>query len=175
MSTYALHHSALERRRVMLEKLGGEERRREAIDRFYKKQMEDERLMHFFDGTDVEIIKWHQFNLMSIAFTAVPTSFDIGALLLTRHQKLYDAGLNESHFDMVAKHFTDTLEEMNVEPELVQEALAVVAPLRVLFEEGARQAKERRDAAAFRGRVKKAVIVAVVAAMVVRYVRGRKK
>lgn len=174
MSTYALHHSALERRRVMLDKLGGESKRREAIDRFYKKQMEDERLLHFFDGTDIEIIKWHQFNLMSIAFTAVPKNFDVESLLLTRHQRLYDQGLNESHFDMVAKHFTDTLEEMNVDPELVKEALEVVMPLRKIFQEGARQAKERKEAAAFYGKLKKAAFVAVVAALVVKYVRSKK-
>lgn len=174
MSTYALHHTALERRRVMLEKLGGDARRREAIDTFYKKQMEDPRILHFFDGTDIEIIKWHQFNLMSIAFTAVPKTFDVGALLLTRHKKLYDMGLNESHFDIVAKHFTDTLEEMKVEPELVAEALAVVVPLRELFKEGARQAQERREAAQFRGRMKKAAVVAVLASLVVKYVRSKK-
>ena len=133
MSTYALHHTALERRRIMLEKLGGDTRRREAIDKFYQKQMKDPRILHFFDGTDVEIIKWHQFNLMSIAFTAVPKTFDVTALLLTRHQKLYDQGLNETHFDIVSQHFVDTLEEMNVDSELIQEALAVVSPLRHVF------------------------------------------
>jgi len=173
MSTYALHHSALERRRVMLDKLGGEEKRREAIDRFYKKQMEDERLMGFFEGTDIEIIKWHQFNLMSIAFTAVPKNFDVINLLLTRHKKLYDMGLSEAHFDMVAKHFTDTLEEMNVDADLVKEALDVVYPLREIFLEGARQAKERRESAAFHSRMKKIVVVAVVAALVIRFSRAK--
>ena len=174
MSTYALHHSALERRRVMLQKLGGDDKRREAIDRFYKKQMEDERLMHFFDGTDVEIIKWHQFNLMSIAFTAVPKTFDVTHLLLTRHQKLYDNGLNETHFDMVAKHFTDTLEEMNIEPELIEEALDVVMPLKEIFREGARLARERRQQEEFRGRVKKLIMVALIATLAIRHARGKK-
>lgn len=58
--TYPLHCSANERRRLMLAKLGGEAKRREAIDRFYQKQMDDPRLVRFFDGSDVEIIKWHQ-------------------------------------------------------------------------------------------------------------------
>ena len=174
MSTYALHHSALERRRVMLEKLGGDAKRREAIDRFYKKQMEDERLMHFFEGTDVEIIKWHQFNLMSIAFTEVPKTFDVTSLLLTRHKKLYDEGLNESHFDIVAKHFTDTLEEMKVDPDLIKEALDVVMPLREIFREGGLQARERKAAAEFQGRMKKMALVAILAALAVRYMRHKK-
>ncbi|CAB9530862.1 Group 1 truncated hemoglobin [Seminavis robusta] len=175
MSTYALHHSALERRRVMLQKLGGDAKRREAIDIFYKKQMEDERLLNFFEGTDIEIIKWHQFNLMSIAFTAVPRTFDVSSLLLTRHRSLFDAGLDESHFDIVAKHFTDTLEEMNVDAELIKEALDVVTPLRNIFQEGARQAKKRKETAEFRGRLKKLVFVAIAAALMVRYARQNKK
>jgi hemoglobin len=174
MSTYALHHSALERRRVMLQKLGGDDKRREAIEIFYKKQMDDERLMHFFEGSDVEIIKWHQFNLMSIAFTALPTTFDVSSLLLTRHKALFDAGLSEKHFDMVAKHFTDTLEEMHVEDELVKEALEVVMPLRNVFQEGASQAKARRESEEFRGRLKMAACTAIVAALVIRFVRSRK-
>ena len=174
MSTYALHHSALERRRVMLQKLGGDDKRREAIDIFYKKQMEDERLIHFFDGTDVEIIKWHQFNLMSIAFTALPTTFDVSSLLLTRHKSLFDAGLSEIHFDMVAKHFTDTLEEMHMEEDLVKEALDVVMPLRNVFHEGARQARERRETAAFRARLRMVAVVAVAAALAIRAVRNHK-
>lgn len=173
MSTYALHHSSLERRRVMLDKLGGETKRREAIDRFYSKQMEDERLQQFFHGVDVEIIKWHQFNLMSIAFTAVPSSFDVQALLLTRHKRLYDEGLNEHHFDMVAHHFLATLEEMNVDEALAKEALEVVMPLREIFKQGAREAKHRREAAAFRSRVKQAVVLAVVAVAAIRYVKKR--
>ncbi len=174
MSTYALHHSALERRRVMLQKLGGDEKRREAIDRFYKKQMEDERLTHFFDGTDVEIIKWHQFNLMSIAFTAVPKTFDVTTLLLTRHKALYDAGLNESHFDIVTKHFTDTLEEMNVDEEFIQEALDGVMPIKEIFREGARLAKERKETKEFRGRLKKLLLLGAVVVLAVKYSRIKK-
>ena len=58
--TYPLHHGASARRSVLLEKLGGDAKKREAIDRFYEKQMNDPRLMHFFDGHSVEVIKWHQ-------------------------------------------------------------------------------------------------------------------
>jgi hemoglobin len=174
MSTYALHHSALERRRVMLQKLGGEEKRREAIDRFYKKQMQDDRIMHFFDGTDVEIIKWHQFNLMSIAFTAVPANFDVTKLLLTRHQHLFDRGLNERHFDIVAHHFTDSLHEMGVDPALAREALEVVMPLRETFKQGAAAAKARKERAAFHSRVEKGIIAAIVAVFVMSHFRGRR-
>jgi truncated hemoglobin YjbI len=86
--------------------------------------------MFFFRGVNVEIIKWHQFNLMSIAFTAVPDNFSLEDLLLVRHKRLFDMGLSEVYFDMVAKHFEDTLIEMNVDEALIKEALEVVMPLR---------------------------------------------
>jgi hemoglobin len=125
-----LHYGANERRAILLGKLGGQKVLRQAIDKFYNKQLEDERLMFFFRGVNVEIIKWHQFNLMSIAFTAVPDNFSLEDLLLVRHKRLFDMGLSEVYFDMVAKHFEDTLIEMNVDEALIKEALEVVMPLR---------------------------------------------
>ena len=169
--TYALHCGANERRQIMLKKLGGDEKRREAIDRFYEKQMNDPRLVHFFDGSDLEIIKWHQFNLMSIAFTAVPKTVDIGPLLLTRHIAIFDQGLDETHFDLVADHFTTTLKEMKVDGDVIQEALDVVMPLRNIFKEGARRARERKRKAEFHSRLKIVAVVAVVAAVALRFVR----
>lgn len=46
----------------MLEKLGGQEILAEATNKFYEKQVHDERLLKFFHGTDLAILKWHQFN-----------------------------------------------------------------------------------------------------------------
>jgi hemoglobin len=142
-----LHYGANERRAIMLEKLGGKKVLREAIDKFYEKQINDPRLMCFFYGVNVEIIKWHQFNLMSIAFTEIPENFDLKELLLIRHQRLFDEGLNETHFDLVAQHFSDTLREMNVDPKLRDEALEVVMPLRDVFAQGVREAQERAESA----------------------------
>lgn len=170
-----LHYGANERRAVMLEKLGGQKVLREAIDRFYAKQIADERLMYFFRGVNVEIIKWHQFNLMSIAFTAVPDNFDLADLLLNRHQRLFEIGLSEEYFDIVAQHFEDTLVEMNVDPDLIKESLEVVMPLRTVFYQGFRQAQERKKKAIRTRRAILAVLVAVVAVGAVKFVKSKKK
>ena len=84
---------------------------------------------------------------MSIAFTAVPKSFDVANLLLTRHSRLFDQGLSERHFDMVAHHFTATLQEMGVDDALAKEALEVVMPLRDVFRKGAEEARQRKTRA----------------------------
>lgn len=173
-----LHYGANERRAIMLEKLqkkGGENVLREAIDRFYAKQLADDRLMYFFRGVNVEIIKWHQFNLMSIAFASVPDNFSLHDLLLNRHQRLFERGLNEEYFDIVLQHFEDTLVEMDVEPELIKEALEVVMPLREVFAQGYREAQERKRAADRKRQAVLAIVVAAAAFGVFKLVKSKKK
>lgn len=60
MSTELLLAGANERRHIMLEKLGGKEVLQKATDRFYDRQMEDQRLAKFFHGTDLTILKWRK-------------------------------------------------------------------------------------------------------------------
>jgi len=54
-------------------------------------------------------------------------------------------GLNETHFDMVAGHLVDSMNALRVSKNLIDEAVAVIAPLRVVFEEGAKQASHEHD------------------------------
>ena len=84
-------------------------------------------------------------EVMGIAFTAVPENFDVHHLILKRHQKLFDDGLNESYFDLVMTHFTDTLKEMKVDPSVIDAAVEVIMPLRDVFVQGALEANERRQ------------------------------
>ena len=112
---------------------------------------------------------------MSIAFTSIPKSFDLADLLLKRHVPIFDQGLDERHFDMVAEHFTATLQEMDVDGALIEEALGVVMPLRDVFEEGARQARERRKGARMRRTAKQIAIAGVAAVVVVRLARSRRR
>lgn len=103
---------------------------------------------------------------MGIAFTAVPENFDVQHLILVRHQKLFDAGLNETYFDVVIEHFRDTLTEMKVDEEVIHEALAVIMPLRDIFVQGAQEAKERRQKEARWEAFGKVLEITVVVALV---------
>lgn len=44
------------------------------------------------------------------------------------------AGLNETHFDILVQHFRDTLTELNLEPNLIDEAVDVVNAARPVFQ-----------------------------------------
>ena len=66
-SVEVLHYGANERRAIMLQKLGGKQVLNEAIDKFYNRQMADPELSKFFKHSDIQILKWHQLNFMSVS------------------------------------------------------------------------------------------------------------
>ena len=58
-----------------------------------------------------------------------------GLDIAVAHKHLIDEqGVDEKHFDMVAGHFSDTLKELGVAPDVTAEAVGVVATLRPIFE-----------------------------------------
>lgn len=83
---------------------------------------------------------------MGIAFTALPENFDVRHLVLNRHQKLFDQGLDQTYFDVVMGHFVDTLREMKIDEDVVEHAIEVISPLRDIFVLGAQEAKDRKKA-----------------------------
>ena len=40
-----------------------------AVDNFYDKLAADPMLAPFFQNSDINLLKWHQFNMMSVAFS----------------------------------------------------------------------------------------------------------
>ena len=72
---------------------------------------------------------------------------DVPAYMYEKHKKLFlEKGLNAHHFDLVAANLVGTLQHLGVSPALIDEAIAIVAPLRSVFETGAEKA--RNEAAA---------------------------
>ena len=58
-----------------------------------------------------------------------------GRGIAAAHKRLIEEqGVNETHFDLVAAHFSDTLAELGVAPSVAAEAVGVVATLRPIFE-----------------------------------------
>jgi hypothetical protein len=80
---------------------------------------------------------------MSIAFTRVPDSVDIQKLILTKHANMFDCGLTARHYDIVCKHFEETLKDLKIDPEAIEQAKSVVIPLRTIFEQGKEEATQR--------------------------------
>jgi hemoglobin len=121
----------------LFQRLGGVAAVRAAVDEFYKRILQDPALMRFFDETSLPVLKMHQVQFLKIAFVAIPDDLDVGKLLLDKHQRLFEMGLDGSHFDLVAGHFIGALNHLSVPQALIDESVGIVASLRPVFVEGA--------------------------------------
>jgi hemoglobin len=113
----------------LFERLGGEAAIMAAVDIFYAKVLADEVTRPFFAGLDMSAQSQKQVAFMAWAFGG-PDAYK-GRDLRAAHRRLVtQMGLNDAHFDAVAKHLEATLEELGVAKELIDEALGIVAGVR---------------------------------------------
>lgn len=130
---------------TIYDRLGGADAVRAAVDEFYKRNLGTPELAPMFEGTNMTKLRVHQIKFMSLAFQGVPEDLDVPHLVYEKHKSLFvKKGLNETHFDLVAANLIATLEHLGVAKDLIDEAVTVVAPLRVVFETGAQKAKEEQ-------------------------------
>lgn len=134
----------------LYDRLGGPPAVKAAVEEFYKRLLDDESLAFFFDETKLVKLKMHQLEFFKLAFTGIPEGLNVPKLLIEKHRRLFqEKGLNAGHFDKVAGHFVATLEHLEISPELIDEAVAIVLPLRAAFEEGAERypctVEEKKD------------------------------
>mmetsp|Transcript_1537 Transcript_1537/g.1963 ORF Transcript_1537/g.1963 Transcript_1537/m.1963 type:complete len:132 (+) Transcript_1537:58-453(+) len=121
----------------LLTRLGGKPALKAAVEEFYDRLSKDERLEKFFEGVNMTALKAHQFQFMQIAFTKIPDDLNVPDVMAKAHKRLFEKGLNETHFDMVAGHLIGALQHLGVPQPLIDEAIGVVAPLRPVFEDNA--------------------------------------
>ena len=111
---------------TLFEKLGGAEAVDIAVDRFYERVLQDNRIKHFFVDTDMVQQRNHQKAFLTYAFGGTD-KYD-GRYMRQAHKDLVEKqGLNGEHFDAVAEDLMITLKEMGVSDELLAEVAAVAA------------------------------------------------
>ncbi|TYQ31054.1 group I truncated hemoglobin [Pseudanabaena sp. UWO310] len=111
---------------TLFEKLGGAAAVDLAVDRFYERVLQDDRIKHFFANTDMKKQRSHQKAFLTYAFGGTD-KYD-GQLMRQAHKELVEKqGLNGDHFDAVAEDLILTLREMGVSDELIAEVAAVAA------------------------------------------------
>ena len=114
---------------TLYERIGGPAAVDAAVDIFYQKVLADPKINHFFAHTNMTKQRQKQKNFMSYAFGA-PGKYT-GLAMDAAHRKLVrEQGMNDSHFDAVAGHLKSTLEELKVDPALINEVLTAVEGLR---------------------------------------------
>jgi hemoglobin len=112
----------------LYEKLGGKDAVDLAVDMFYEKVLNDQRVQHFFVNTDMEKQKAHQKAFMTYAFGGAD-QFS-GRNMRQAHQELVEKmGLTDIHFDAIAENLVATLQDLNVSQDLIDNVVKIVGSL----------------------------------------------
>lgn len=113
----------------LYEQLGGEAAVNAAVDIFYRKVLSDHRINRFFDNTDIEKQAAKQKSFLTMAFGG-PNNYT-GTDMRQAHAHLVKKlGLDDSHFDAVMEHLTNTLVELNVPQNLIDQVAAIAESTR---------------------------------------------
>lgn len=100
-----------------------------AVEMLYSKIMLDKTLYPFFRGVNMNMLYHHMKLFLTDAFGG--TSKYTGRELRDAHKQLVlEKGLNDTHFDSVAKHLKDTLVRFKVSDEIIEEVLTIVETTR---------------------------------------------
>ncbi len=113
---------------TIYERIGGKGAIDAAVDLFYRKVLADDRVSNFFDGIDMDKQRAKQKSFLTMMFGG-PHAYT-GKDLREAHKRLVDDGMNDSHFDVVAVHLQNALEELGVSGDLVKEVMTLAASTR---------------------------------------------
>jgi hemoglobin len=113
----------------LYERVGGEAAVFAAATLLYEKLLSDGRVSEFFSGLDMDALIRKQTAFLAWAFGS-PDRYAFRSLG-EAHQKLVrERGLSNVHFDVVAGHLADTLNELGVETTVIAEVMEVVGSTR---------------------------------------------
>jgi len=114
-----------ERAASLYQKIGGKAALDAAVDLFYVKVLADERVNFMFDDVNMRVQHARQKEFLATALGA-PYPWT-GKDMRRAHA---DLDLRESDFDAIAELLTATLEELELDPGLIEEVMAIVATTR---------------------------------------------
>lgn len=121
---------------TLFEKLGGEGAVNAAVDIFYRKVLQDDRINSYFTDVDMEEQIQKQKAFLTFAFGG-PNNYS-GLNMKEAHAKLVSKGMNDTHVDVVIELLGGTLKELGVGNDLIGEVAAIAESVRcqVLGREG---------------------------------------
>ncbi|GAB4025697.1 MAG: group 1 truncated hemoglobin [Bdellovibrio sp.] len=121
---------------TLFEKLGGEGAVNAAVDIFYRKVLQDDRINNYFTDVDMDEQIKKQKAFLTFAFGG-PNNYS-GLNMKEAHAKLVSKGMNDTHVDVVIELLGGTLKELGVGADLICEVAAIAESVRgqVLGREG---------------------------------------
>lgn len=113
---------------TLYEELGGEPAVEAAVDIFYRKVLQDERISRFFDDIDMDVqaAKQKAFLTMVLGGPAKYTGLD----MRDGHARLVAKGLADLHVDAVIELLGQTLNELGVPGEKIAQVAAIANSVR---------------------------------------------
>ncbi|PIP93554.1 MAG: group 1 truncated hemoglobin [Bdellovibrio sp. CG12_big_fil_rev_8_21_14_0_65_39_13] len=112
----------------LFEKLGGENSVDAAVDIFYRKVLQDNRINSFFTDVDMDEQIKKQKAFLTFAFGG-PNQYS-GLNMKDAHTRLVAKGMNDTHVDVVIELLGGTLKELGVGDDLIGEVAAVAESVR---------------------------------------------
>lgn len=109
---------------TLYERLGGRDAISAVVEEFYDRVLDDQRVEHFFEDTDVSALRAHQTQFLA-SVTGGPVEYD-GADLSTAHAHLDIGGRD---FEIIATHLDESLASFDVPESEREEVVAAVAEL----------------------------------------------
>jgi hemoglobin len=106
------------------EQIGGQEALAAVVDDFYERVLADAELATFFTGTNLPRLKGMQVEFFAGALGG-PDEYR-GRSMKDVHR---GRGIDQHHFDLVAKYLTDSLLAAGVPQETTETIIGAVAPL----------------------------------------------
>lgn len=123
-------------------RLGGDAAFEAAVEHFFTRTyiLKDDELMPFFEGVDMDRLRIDQRRIVKLVLTGYLTYVDLPDLIMEKLESRFEMGMSERPFDLLTRYLVSTLEALEVEDPLIEECIAVTAPLRDVFERGASDA-----------------------------------
>lgn len=104
---------------TLYERIGGAVAVEQAVDIFYRKVLNDPLLAAYFEFTDMDRQFARQRAFLTMVFGG-PDRYD-GRQLREAHAPLVRKGVGEQHFQAVVQHLLDTLVELDVAADDIEE------------------------------------------------------
>ncbi len=113
---------------TLYDQLGGAAAVEAAVDNFYRRVLNDDRVAGYFDGVDMDRQRVKQKAFLTMAFGG-PHNYT-GKDMRNGHAHLVSRGLNDSHVDAIIELLGATLRDMGVAENLIQQVAAIAESTR---------------------------------------------
>jgi len=113
----------------LYKRIGGDKAMEAATDIFYRKVLQDELVGRFFEDVDMERQRLKQKSFLTMAFGG-PYQYS-GLDLREGHKRLIEKyGLSDQHFNRVCEIFKETVTELNIPPDQIEEMMSILESTR---------------------------------------------